>query len=322
MTTATIPSGFHVQLADYGADHAALRAVRDPVFLDEQKVPPELETDALDPDCLHVLARDDSGQPIGTARLAPDGRIGRMAVLAEWRGRGVGAAMLQTLLDMARDRRHASVSLHAQIDAVGFYQRFGFVAEGEEFTEAGIRHRLMRRGLDAHAAVPRPPLPPTPPSGLVEAASMHEARELVMTLLTDARHQLMVLGRDLDPLLLAEPAAMEEMRRLAASGPNASLRFVALEPLAVLRDGHPLVGLGQRLPSSVQFRNPVEDPDLQYPSAFLLNDRGGYLFRPLATRFEASADRYGPARHRQLRDYFSQVWERSEPTAAFRALQL
>src|SRR5690606_31581268 len=171
MSNTTIPSGFHVQLADYRADHDDLRLVRDPVFLEEQRVPPELESDALDPDCLHVLARDDAGRPIGTARLAPDGRIGRMAVLAGWRGRGVGAAMLQTLLDTARDRRHASVSLHAQLDAVGFYQRFGFAIEGEEFTEAGIRHRLMRRGLEAHAAVPRPPPPPTPPAGLVEASS-------------------------------------------------------------------------------------------------------------------------------------------------------
>src|SRR5690606_27919852 len=115
---------------------------------------------------------------------------------------GVGAAMLQTLLDTARDRRHASVSLHAQLDAVGFYQRFGFAIEGEEFTEAGIRHRLMRRGLEAHAAVPRPPPPPTPPAGLVEASSLHQVRELLMALLTDARHKLLVLGRDLDPLLL------------------------------------------------------------------------------------------------------------------------
>jgi predicted GNAT family N-acyltransferase len=317
-----IPSGFHVQIADWLADHADLRAVRDPVFLDEQRVPPEIEADALDPDCHHVLARDDDGNPIGTARLAPGGRIGRMAVLQDWRGRGVGAAMLQTLLDLARDLRHGEVELHAQVDAIGFYERFGFSTEGEEFVEAGIRHRHMRRALAPRAAVPRPPPPPTPPARLVEASSLHEVREALMTLLADARHQLFVLSRDLDPLLLADPEAMEQLRRLARSGPNARLRFLVQEPDAVMREGHPLIGLGQRLSSSIAFRSQVEEPDLQYPSAFVINDRGGYLFRPLASRFEATADRYGPARHRQLREYFSQVWERSETTAAFRALEL
>ena len=317
-----IPSGFHVHLADWHADHDALRAVRDPVFLEEQRVPPEIESDALDPDCRHVLARDDAGRPIGTARLAPDGRIGRMAVLSDWRGRGVGAAMLHTLLDLARDLRHASVELHAQVDAIGFYQRHGFIAAGEEFIEAGIRHRHMRLALEPRASVQRPPPPPTPPARLFEASSLHEVRELLQALLLDARHELMVLSRNLDPLLLGQPEVIGQLRRIATSGGRARLRVLVQEPDAVLREGHPLVGLGQRLSSTVVFRNQVEEPDLQYPSAFVLNDRGGYLFRPLASRFEATADRYGPARHRQLREYFNQVWERSETTAAFRALEL
>lgn len=317
-----IPAGFHVQVADFQADYADLRAVRDPVFLVEQQVPAEIESDAADPICRHVLARDDEGRPIGTARLTPDGRIGRMAVLREWRGRGVGAAMLQTLLDVARDRRYDAVELHAQVDAIGFYQRFGFVGEGEEFVEAGIRHWRMRRVLEALPAVRRPPPPATPPARLIEAASLHEVREAVMALLADASHQLWILSRDLDPLLLADSGALEQIRRVASAGRNSQVRILVQEPEVVRREGHPLIGLGQRLTSSIAFRSQVEEPDLQYPGAFLLNDRGGYLFRPLASRFEATADRYGPARHRQLREYFSQVWERSETTGAFRALHL
>src|SRR5690606_16738997 len=201
----------------------------------------------------------------------------------------------------------------------GFYERFGFETQGEGFVEAGIRHRTMRLPLSPREPVLRPGPGPTPPARLLEASSLHDVRELLLAVLHDARHELMVLGRDLDPLLPAQPEAMEQLRRLACSGPRARLRFLVQEPDAVLREGHPLIGLGQRLPSSIAFRHQVEDPDLQYPSAFVLNDRGGYLFRPLASRFEATANRYGPARHRQLRDYFSQVWERSETTAAFRA---
>ena len=85
---ATTP-GYSVSAADFAADHEALRAVREAVFVREQGVPPELEADAQDPECLHVLARDAAGRPIGTGRLTPAHTLGRMAVLPEWRGRGV-----------------------------------------------------------------------------------------------------------------------------------------------------------------------------------------------------------------------------------------
>lgn len=133
--------------ADYLRDLALLRAVRETVFVKEQKVPIELEWDALDPQSRHVLALDADGLPIGTGRLTPDRRIGRMTVLPHWRGHGVGAAILRRLLDIARGLGHDAVELHAQVDAIGFYERNGFTAWGEAFEEAGILHRHMRRRL-------------------------------------------------------------------------------------------------------------------------------------------------------------------------------
>lgn len=133
--------------ADWVRDREALRHVRETVFVHEQGVPPDMEWDDMDPDAVHVLARDATGAAIGTGRLTREQAIGRMAVLAPWRGCGVGAALLTALLDHARRLGHATVTLHAQVDAIGFYQRFGFHAHGEEFLEAGIRHRHMRRPL-------------------------------------------------------------------------------------------------------------------------------------------------------------------------------
>lgn len=121
-----------------------LAAVRRQVFVVEQQVPEELEWDGIDPDCLHVVARDLAGRPIGTGRLLPDGHIGRMAVLADWRGKGVGQAMLERLVAMARREGHRAAVLNAQTQAVSFYAKYGFVSEGPEFTEAGIPHRAMR----------------------------------------------------------------------------------------------------------------------------------------------------------------------------------
>jgi predicted GNAT family N-acyltransferase len=96
----------------------------------------------------HVIARDADGGAIGTGRLLPHGNpghIGRMAVLADWRGNGVGRALLERLLELAAASHMQHLALHAQTQAGGFYRRFGFVEDGPEFMEAGIPHRTMRR---------------------------------------------------------------------------------------------------------------------------------------------------------------------------------
>lgn len=138
-------AGFRVERADYVRDVERLRAVREPVFVEEQRVPVELEWDDLDPRSLHVLALSDSGEAIGTGRLTPERKIGRMAVLPPWRNRGVGAAMLLRLLESARALGYGEVQLHAQVGAIDFYLRHGFQAYGDRFEEAGIQHQSMRR---------------------------------------------------------------------------------------------------------------------------------------------------------------------------------
>lgn len=134
---------FTVRIANWQDDAPALRVIRETVFIHEQQVPVELEWDGLDADCLHVLAADAAGNPIGTARLLPDGHIGRMAVLKEWRGRGVGSALLRVLLAEARKYQVRQAVLNAQTSATRFYAKFGFQTVGEEFMDAGIPHVKM-----------------------------------------------------------------------------------------------------------------------------------------------------------------------------------
>lgn len=137
---------FAVREARWLEDAERLQAVRLEVFVREQGVPLHLEWDEYDRISRHVLAEAE-GRAVGTGRLLPDGHIGRMAVLREWRGLGVGGALLEVLLEMAREAGFDEVRLNAQTRAIGFYEAYGFVAEGPEFLEAGIAHRAMRRKL-------------------------------------------------------------------------------------------------------------------------------------------------------------------------------
>ncbi|MBK6980670.1 MAG: GNAT family N-acetyltransferase [Betaproteobacteria bacterium] len=135
---------FRIRLVEWSDASAVLARIRTAVFVVEQDVPAELEMDGRDGECAHALAESAAGEAIGTGRLMPDGRIGRMAVLASWRGRGVGAAILEALRAEARRRGLRETYLHAQSHAQDFYARHGYAVEGEEYLEAGIPHVGMR----------------------------------------------------------------------------------------------------------------------------------------------------------------------------------
>jgi predicted GNAT family N-acyltransferase len=135
-----------IELMSWEQARAHASPVRFAVFVEEQGVPREIELDEQDPLSVHAVVYED-GKPVATGRLLPDGHIGRMAVLKEWRGRGLGALVLQRLMDRARERGDREVALSAQAHAVPFYRAQGFIPEGGEYLEAGIRHQAMRRVL-------------------------------------------------------------------------------------------------------------------------------------------------------------------------------
>ena len=137
-------SEVHVRVADWQKDHAALRRIREAVFIAEQAVPPELEWDADDATAVHFLALEGE-YPIGTARLLPDGHIGRVAVLKDWRGLKVGDKLLRAVIAEAEQRGLQQQMLSAQVQASPFYERFGFAVVSGEFLDAGIPHVDMVR---------------------------------------------------------------------------------------------------------------------------------------------------------------------------------
>ncbi len=137
-----------IRRADFARDELAIRAVRFAVFVDEQRVPAAIEMDDRDPHCVHLLAYDDR-EPVGTARidLQQGGKIGRLAVLAGARRRGVGSALMEELHAIARAHHLEHVWCHAQVAAAPFYAQLDYRAAGAPFYEAGIEHVRMEREL-------------------------------------------------------------------------------------------------------------------------------------------------------------------------------
>jgi len=142
-----------VRFADWHSERGVLSKIRFDVFVLEQGVPPELELDELDADSaqvIHVVATNATGDAIGTARMLlekPLPRIGRMAVLRDWRGKGIGQEMLELLCEDAKRRGYHAIRLNSQTHATPFYYKQGFLSVGAEFVEAGIPHLEMRRSL-------------------------------------------------------------------------------------------------------------------------------------------------------------------------------
>jgi predicted GNAT family N-acyltransferase len=124
-----------------------IKTVRTAVFIEEQGVSQALEFDGLDLSCSHWLAFDPAGQPIGTARMLADGHIGRMAVLADHRQRGLGKQIMETIIASAASYGHQRLHLHAQLTAVPFYSRLEFAEYGVEFMDAGMAHIAMELQL-------------------------------------------------------------------------------------------------------------------------------------------------------------------------------
>lgn len=314
-----IRDDYRVELASWSDDLAELRQVRERVFIVEQQVPSEAEWDDIDAQSTHVLVRDAAGQPIGTGRLSPENRIGRVAVLAAWRSRGIGEAIMRVLLDAARSRGATRVELHSQMHALPFYQRLGFTAVGEEYHECDIPHRTMVIDLPAFER-PMAPLPPeVDTASILRVRNRDELIQAHLRLLAEARYEVAILSHDLDPGVLDNADVVAELRRIALSGRRARIRILVRLPSS---RSAALIALAQRLPSTIAIRCPVEDEDRLSELGLVLNDQAGYLQRNDATRADGHGSMDAASRQRPLLRRFDEMWERAEPSIEQRVLSI
>lgn len=299
-----------VRHAKWPDESESLRRLRESVFVQGQGVPVEIEWDGQDAAAEHVIALL-GDVPVGCGRLLPDGRIGRLAVLAAHRGSGIGALLLSELLGIARRRGESRLYLHAQAAAVEFYQRAGFKAQGEPFDEAGIQHLDMHLELDYcdwNEAV----------SGLRYPQPFDQ---LVIAQARLARRELRILSPQLDPRVFGQEALESSLRKFLRQGAATKVNILVEDARALVSRGHRLLQLARRLPSSVEIRRLAEHPDWN-GDTLVLRDRRGMLALPASETdpaFYRPDDR--PRCEAELAR-FEDLWRVASIDPEFRALSI
>ena len=313
---------FTVRLTEWGDGQPGIRDVRERVFLQEQSVPPEDEWDGLDPDCVQAVAESEECDVIGTGRLHPGGKIGRMAVLREWRGAGVGAGLLRVLMDEARSRGLEEVYLHAQTRVLGFYERFGFVAEGEQFEEAGIPHRKMRARLaGGKMSVLGAAVEADRQGTRIVLEGKDEFAEAVVRVSARAARGIVIFTPDLETGVYDSPRFLENVKRLVLSRSHARIRVLISDPTRVIKTVNRFVHFGRRLSTFIEFRQLTPDMPVR-EDAFFLADDSALVYRARAERWEGIADTDERRLTRMYLEQFDRMWHLAEPALELRQMKL
>ena len=321
--------------ADWPRDSEALRDVRRRVFIEEQGISRDEEWDGLDDDAVHFLATRD-GVPVGTARLLPSGQIGRMAVLAELRGQGIGRQLLDAAIAAARDAGFHEVFLHAQRSAEGFYEAAGFRSRGATFMEAGIPHVDMQLTLGVpYVPVDLPELPPAAARSTPERVARSRSSVIACdgeralaagaaAVAAAARRIVRLRSVRLAPAIFDQPELEATLSALARRHAQCQVRILVSDPQAFAGSSHRLLMLARRLSSNVLMRTPrgpvAESLELQ--PAMLVADHAALWLQPHANAAVGWYDLEGGAHARNRALEFDQLWDRATEHPELRELRL
>lgn len=295
-------SEMRVSEVPWATHREALRHIRTTVFIEEQQVPQDEEWDEYDEVSVHFLAYD-GDRAVACGRLMPSGKVGRMAVLKPYRGAGYGMAVLRAIERYARRHSFASLYLHAQSYALGFYERGGYQAYGETFQEASIDHRAMRLDF-AHSPVRWP----------------GDFVDFSIALASGARRELFIHSPDLAREVFADSDLVEAISAFARRSRYVQLCVLVQDTDDLRRRSHPLLELARRMPSRVAMQRLREHPELSGDS-WLLADRKALVLREA----RGSAGIYRPddrALARRRWEHFKTLWRASRPDPDLRLLRI
>lgn len=321
----------------------ALQSIRHQVFVDEQQVPAELEWDADDATATHFLLYAD-GEPVGTARLLPDGHIGRVAILPQWRKHGLGERLMLHVMAHAETLGLSPLILSAQLQALPFYQRLGFVVSSDEYMEAGIPHREMRWPATEGAL---PPIEFTSPGRFdihnpdVDAPERHlsdlpqqlgsdsnlieldeaNAVEHLCHLILQTRHSLRLYHADLVLWLCHRRAVIDCLEQRIAGEKRFQLQVLLQQVPANFTQGHSLAQLLHRFPSRVSIRQQQAELSAD-PQAYCLADDTGLLMLPQPQTRKGFIRYHSRDQVKRWQGRFQELWDGAQLPASLRRFQL
>jgi predicted GNAT family N-acyltransferase len=287
-----------------------LRSIRSKVFVEEQSVPEEIESDGQDDSAIHFLVTRNT-VALGCGRLLTDGKVGRMAVLREERGTGVGAQLLKGIVSHARRNGFRRLYLHAQSHALDFYLRAGFVPTGDEFAEAGIPHQGMELQIDYTGA----------DEFIAGVGYPQPFADLSYELARSARRTLRIYSRSLDREVFDNTELTTAMTALAARSRHTDIRILINDAKPIAMQGHRVLTLTRRLSSTMQIRVLAEHPSLP-EATFLIRDNNGIVYKP---DDRGRAGFYEPASRasaKRFLDKFDTLWHWGVVDPRLRSLRL
>lgn len=331
-----------VQVVDW-EECGWLRTIRQAVFIDEQHIEPELEWDDDDAVAVHFLLIHDN-HPVGTARLLADGHIGRVAVLPEFRGRGLGDVLMREVMARARALGHERLLLSAQTYALDFYRRLGYRPQGDEYLEAGIPHRAMiwesepdalppiefsspgRFAIHNPEEEPRQRFIADLPCRLGAGRDLIEcdettARLHVCHMAQQTRRNLIIHAADQAVWLFNQRDFIDSCEQLILAQPKARIRVLLQDVPQGFTLGHSLVKLAQRFPSICEIRRAHPDVPRE-PQIYMLADSDGIVMLPQRHTRTGFARYQSPDQVRRWSGAFEELWATSQTDPALRRFLL
>lgn len=321
----------HVLAVDWPTHKDTLQAIRGAVFIEEQGVPKEIEWDGEDDVAHHFMAINEAGQRLGCGRLLASGRIGRMAVLPEHRGHGIGRQILDSIIAQAAELGFQRVTLHAQTAVVAFYRKAGFLPEGGEFTEAGIRHQAMALELpipfEAQTDLPQVEIrqeaapPEADAAEFLQFDGESESVTGLLEFLSSPSRIVRIYSQELDHSLFDRTDVNDALSLFVRHGPPARLQILIHSASSIVSRGHQLLELARRLDSKIEIRK-VPGELATDRASFVLADERGYFLLPDHREYQAMANVFDPVQSERLAERFDYLWDRSEADPDLRVLRI
>lgn len=307
-----------VRPATWPDDKQQLLSIRTRAFVDEQQEPADEKLDEHDTTAQHWLAYD-TDKPVGAIRLVNSSKVGRLAVLPEYRGKGVGGALMRRIILDASSGGITNLTLQAQAQTIPFYEKFGFQARGPEFEEAGITHREMVLDLGPYRYLSKQFGPADSSRQIL--SSVTEFTQSTVSLIQQSRQHIRVFSDELSLPFLESPPVLDALRLFSVTTPTATIQILVRYTAWLEKSFHPLLELQKRLTSHVEVRQLAEEFEPQL-SEYLIFDESALLRVTDTMKIAGFAAYNATPEARQLINEFDHMWPYSSTPVGLRQLDL